>query len=152
MQQLVSLLYKKGLCIASIESLTAGLFAAKIAEVENASRILKGALVTYQTQAKIETLKIPSSFFENNAVISRACVEQMVRYGMQMFHCDVVVACSGNAGPGALDNEPVGKVFMAILYQGNTTCFEKLFQGNRNQIREQVCTFLAKQVCDIVNC
>ena len=52
MKELVQILKEKGMTIGSCESLTAGLFTSRMAEVPGASAVLKGGIVTYHTQIK----------------------------------------------------------------------------------------------------
>ena len=52
MKELVQILKEKGMTIGSCESLTAGLFTSRMAEVPGASAVLKGGIVTYQTPIK----------------------------------------------------------------------------------------------------
>lgn len=50
--RLVAALAERGETVASAESLTAGLFAATIADVPGASAVLRGGLIVYATDLK----------------------------------------------------------------------------------------------------
>lgn len=150
MKELVDLLRKHNLTIASIESLTAGLFASSVAEIPGASNVLKGALVTYQTACKIDVLKIDRSIIKNHGVVSKEVAQAMTEKGFEMFKTDIVVSCTGNAGPDVLDGKPVGMVCMAILSNGRTKLYEEIFSGTRNEIREKVVYYLVEKINEIL--
>lgn len=146
MKELVDLLNTKGYTIASIESLTAGLFASKIAEVSGASNVLKGALVTYQTSCKEEVLHIDHEKIEKYGVISKEIAYEMVLKGKEMFQSDFVVSFTGNAGPDVMDEKPVGLVHMGIAYQDKIITYEHVFFGSRNTIRQDACEYMKNKI------
>lgn len=150
MKELVELLKEKQYTIASIESLTAGLFTSKIAEVSGASAILKGGLVTYMTSCKIDVLHIDENLVETYGVISEQIAQAMVEKGMEMFQSDIVVSFTGNAGPDVMDDKPVGLVHMGINFQGKIHTYEHIFAGNRNAIREQACEYMSRQLLNLL--
>lgn len=150
MDSLVKLLTKKGLTISSVESLTAGLFCAKIAEVEHASAILYGGLTTYQTACKLDVLKADRDIINNKGVISEECAYEMCVSGQKMFQTDIVVSCTGNAGPDAMDNKEVGLVYVGVFYRGKVNVFELHLSGNRNIIRNKVVDKMCELVKNIV--
>ena len=53
LQELGKALIDNNLSISSSESLTGGLFGAKLCEVSGISKVYKGSLVTYQDEVKI---------------------------------------------------------------------------------------------------
>ena len=61
MKELVQMLKENGMTIGSCESLTAGLFTSRMAEVPGASAVLKGGIVTYHTQIKETVAQVKSS-------------------------------------------------------------------------------------------
>lgn len=150
MKELVEILKKKQYSIASIESLTAGLFTSKIAEVSGASAILKGGLVTYMTSCKLDVLHIDADLINDYGVISKQIAEAMVIKGMDMFKTDIVVSFTGNAGPDVMDDKPVGLVHMAINFENEIYTYEYIFKGNRNQIREQACEYMSRQLLKLL--
>ena len=150
MHALVQLLKQKHLTIASIESLTAGLFASSLAEVPGASNVLKGALVTYQTRCKEEVLHVDKDIILTYGVISKEVAEAMVLQGKKMFHSDIVVSFTGNAGPDVMDEKEVGLVHMSVLYQEELSSFAVQFKGSRNEIRKQAVSYLSKEIMKIL--
>ena len=151
MQELVKSLKTKGLTIASIESLTGGMFASLMSSVPGASSVFKGSLVSYQTIVKEEVLHVDKTIIDAYGVISMECAKAMAIQGEKMFQSDIVVSCTGNAGPDAMDGKAVGFVCMGILVHDKISTYEVTFDGNRASIRLQVCEFLKEKVLEIIN-
>lgn len=151
MQELVTLLKQRQYTIASIESLTAGLFSSKLAEVSGASAVLKGALVTYQTICKEKVLKIDKQCIDTYGVISKEVADQMALQGAKMFETDIVVSFSGNAGPDTMDNKVAGLVHMGLWYKGKLFSYEMIFKGSRNEVRMQAVDFMCAQIKNVIN-
>ncbi len=146
MQELVTVLISKNLQIASVESITAGLFASSIACIPQASKVLKGGYITYTNECKKKMLNIDDTFIAQHGVVSIACAKQMALQGYIALQSDIVVSFTGNAGPDAMENQPVGYVCMAILLHGELYSYEQVFSGNRMQIREACIQFITKEL------
>ncbi len=146
MEALISLLRKKQMTIASVESLTAGMFASHLANVPHASSVLKGALVTYQTCCKTDILHVDNNTIDTYGVISVETAEAMARQGASMFQTDIVVSFSGNAGPDVMEDKPAGLVCMAIWIKGHCEVYEKQFCGSRNEVRNASCEFMKQEL------
>lgn len=138
-KKLVSLLSKKKLTISSVESLTAGLFIATLANVPGASKVVRGGLITYQTSLKTSLLGIKKETIKKYGVVSKEVATLMAKEGYKHLKSDIVVSFTGNAGP---TKEPggaeVGVVHIAILCKPNVTKvknFKKVYKGSRNTIR-----------------
>lgn len=152
MEALVKLLRQKKMTIASIESLTAGMFASHIADIPHASSVLKGALVTYQTACKEDVLKVSKSIIDTYGVISVECAEAMAKCGAKMFQTDIVVSFSGNAGPDVMEDKPAGFVCMAIWIKGCCEVYEMQFSGERNEVRKASCEFIKEELMKKIQC
>ncbi|MCQ2796122.1 MAG: CinA family protein [Bacilli bacterium] len=141
-KKLVDLLNKKKLTIASVESLTAGLFIATLANVPGASKVVRGGLITYQSSLKTSLLGIKKETIKKYGVVSKEIATLMAKEGSKLLKSDIVVSFTGNAGP---TKEPggaeVGRVHIAILCKPNVALiknFTKVYKGSRNSIREAV--------------
>lgn len=138
-KKLIDLLSKKKLTIASVESLTAGLFISTLANVPGASKVVRGGLITYQTSLKTSLLGIKKETIKKYGVVSKEVATLMAKEGYKHLKSDIVVSFTGNAGP---TKEPggakVGVVHIAILCKPNVTKvknFKKVYKGSRNTIR-----------------
>lgn len=139
MQRVVQALKEQKATISVAESLTGGLFSSKIAEVENASAVFIGGIVAYTRFAKEQLLGIEPMMLEQQGMISSSCVVAMATQIKKICKSDYAIAFSGNAGPSAWEEKPIGCVYTAISTPTHVLVFEDLLTGNRNEIREQVC-------------
>ncbi len=123
--------------LGSVESITGGLFATTITNKPGASAFFKGTIVSYSNEIK-EKLGIDIS----NGVVNKDVALAMAQKGKEFLGVDVCVSFTGNAGPSALEGQPVGKVFIAI----NESVFEKDFKGTREEIRKQCVDFVLENI------
>ena len=141
-KNLINLLNKKKLTIASVESLTAGLFIATLANVPGASKVVRGGLITYQTSLKSSLLGIKKEIINKYGVVSKQVATLMVKNASKLLKSDIIVSFTGNAGPTKeKGGAEVGRVHIAILCKPNENFvinFTKVYKGSRNTIRNAV--------------
>ena len=136
-EQLIDVLAKKGLTLGSVESFTGGLFAKTITDVSGASKVFKGALVTYSKDLKVKLLGMDEEFIDDNGLVSWGVAQQMALQGQKVLGVDVCVSFTGNAGPDAMEGKPVGRVYIGICYKDSVETYEFNFDGNREEIRHK---------------
>ncbi|ADK86948.1 CinA family protein [Mycoplasmoides pneumoniae] len=125
------------LTIATAESVTGGLLSSSLTDIAGASRFFKGAIVAYSNELKKSLLNVKQSTLINHGAVSRYCVREMALGLMQKFNVDIAVACSGLAGPDALENQAVGSLFFCVIVANKAYDFEtKLPAGSRNELRQ----------------
>lgn len=139
MKALVEELKKKKLTIGACESLTAGLFCSKLAQISGASSVFKGGIVTYWNECKTNVVHVNSKTIETYGVVSNEVAYEMAVKAREILDVDICVSFTGNAGPDALEGKEVGQVHCAIATQHDVAVFEFHFKGTRNEIRETVC-------------
>ena len=118
--------------IATVESFTGGLMAAKITSMPGASKYYKGSLISYSNEIK-ELLGVDTS----NGVINEKVALEMALKGKEYFNVDLCISFTGNAGPTAMENKPVGEVYISF----NDKVYPLTLKGNRDQIRNQAVEF-----------
>ena len=150
MQELVALLKKKALRIGSCESLTAGLFSAKIAEVPGASSVLQGALVTYQNEIKERIAHVEASIIETYGVISEECAIAMAKHTKDILQCDLCVSFTGNAGPSTMEGKAAGLVYCAIAGPLGISTYSFHLHLERNALREEIVQQMCQKVIQYV--
>ena len=64
-EELVQLLIENKMTIASAESCTGGLFASKIVDVPDASKVLNASVVTYSNEAKTKYANVNPELIES---------------------------------------------------------------------------------------
>lgn len=136
-EAVVELLADQGLTLATAESCTGGMLAARIVNVPGASKILKESFVTYSDRAKRKRLLVKKGTLAKEGAVSGKTAKEMAKGGCFTSGADVCVSITGIAGPeGGSKEKPVGTVFMACCYQGDVNVQEFHFSGDRNKIRE----------------
>ena len=125
-----------GVTLATAESLTAGLVAARIAEVPGCSAMLRGGVIAYSTDVKAQVLGLDQVLLEQ--VVSEAVASQLAQAATRVLGSDIGVGTTGVAGPDWLAGEPPGIVWIAAFdarsYVTLNTRLE--LKGDRSAIRE----------------
>ena len=128
--------------IATAESCTAGLIAARLTDIPGSSDYVAGGVVAYANEAKSGMLDVDEALIEANGAVSEPVAEAMARGALRHFDADTAVATTGIAGPGGgTKDKPVGTVcFSVMLADGPTLTRTLLLPGNRSDIRERSTT------------
>ena len=146
MKALIERLKRDGLTIGSCESLTAGLFASTIAEVSGASAVLKGGIITYWTECKVNVVHVSEEVVRQYGVVSAQCAREMAEKARVLLDVDVCVSFTGNAGPDTMEGKPAGLVYCAIADHTHTKVYEFQLAQKRNALRKELVEEMGKQV------
>ncbi len=124
--------------IATAESCTAGLVAARIADVPGASAVLLGGLVTYANEAKESLAAVPAELIETHGAVSREVATALAEGARAALGADVGIGVTGVAGPGGGSAaKPVGLVHLAVRGpDGLERHLERRFPGARASVRD----------------
>jgi PncC family amidohydrolase len=125
-------LNKNNLTLSTIESLTGGAFAYFFTQTPGASSAFVKSIVTYSNEAKIEAGVNRDILNQYGAVSSEVALEML-----NCLETEVAISFTGNAGPEAMDNKPVGRVYIGIKFLDDYEIIEFNFEGDRDSIREQ---------------
>ena len=136
---------KRGLKIATAESLTGGMITAALSAVPGSSSVLLGGVVAYQNQVKEHALGVPAELLQQLGAVDSAVAVAMAQGVRARFARDcgitdelvVGLATTGVAGPDAIDGKPVGEVFIALDASGLQVVRHLQLSGSRQQIRQQ---------------
>ena len=128
--------------IATAESCTAGLLAARLTERPGSSAYVAGGVVAYANEAKTELLGVDSALLEAHGAVSEPVAEAMADGALRRFGADTAIAITGIAGPsGGTVDKPVGTVCFSVkLADGETLTRTTRLPGNRSDIRERSTT------------
>ncbi len=146
MKALIERLKRDGLTIGSCESLTAGLFASTIAEVSGASAVLKGGIITYWTECKVNVVHVSEEVVRQYGVVSAQCAREMAEKARVLLDVDVCVSFTGNAGPDTMEGKPAGLVYCAIADRTHTKVYEFQLAQKRNALRKDLVEEMGRQV------
>ena len=128
--------------IATAESCTAGMVAARLTDLAGSSAYVAGGVVSYSNEAKINLLDVDATLIESHGAVSEPVAEAMADGALRRFDADTAVAITGIAGPGGgTDDKPVGTVcFCVKLADGFSDARTMRLPGNRSDIRERSTT------------
>jgi len=131
-----------GRWIATAESCTAGLLAARLTDRPGSSDYVAGGVVSYSNEAKEQLLGVDPALIEKHGAVSEPVAEAMAQGALKRFGADTAVAITGIAGPGGgTPEKPVGTVcFTVMLDDGRTDTRTLQLPGNRSDIRERSTT------------
>ncbi|MEY8016210.1 competence/damage-inducible protein A [Mycobacterium servetii] len=128
--------------IATAESCTAGLLAARLTDRPGSSDYVMGGVVSYSNEAKAHLLGVEPALIEEHGAVSEPVAEAMARGALDRFGADTAVAITGIAGPGGgTEQKPVGTVcFTVMLDDGQADTRRLRLPGNRSDIRDRSTT------------
>jgi len=128
--------------IATAESCTGGLLAARLTERPGSSGYVVGGAMVYANDAKSEVLGVDPTLIETHGAVSEEVAVAMATGALDRFGADTGVGITGVAGPGGgTDEKPVGTVCFAVAVTGAPVLTRILhLPGNRSDIRDRSTT------------
>jgi nicotinamide-nucleotide amidase len=114
-EQVAALLRSSSRTIATAESCTGGLLAARLTELAGASDYLKGGIVAYSNEAKVSQAGVAQELIERHGAVSAEVAQALAAGARSRLDADVGVGITGVAGPGGGSEEkPVGLVWLSV--------------------------------------
>ncbi|MCH2108281.1 MAG: CinA family nicotinamide mononucleotide deamidase-related protein [Polyangiaceae bacterium] len=131
------LLRKKEMTLSLAESCTGGMVASQLTDVSGSSHFFLGGICAYSNEVKGKLLKIPQQILEEEGAVSASCAREMAQNTRNLFQTTWSIAITGIAGPGGgTPEKPVGLVHFAIAGPHGVENFQRIFTGNRDQVRK----------------
>jgi nicotinamide-nucleotide amidase len=132
----LGLLRDRSLTLATAESCTGGLVAARLTDVPGSSEVFLGSIVAYSDVVKAEQLGVPEEVLSQHGAVSAETAAAMARGARDRLSADVAVAVTGIAGPGGgTESKPVGLVFLHASGPMGERDLRFDFPGDRETIR-----------------
>ncbi len=132
---LLGLLRQRGWSLATAESATGGMVAARITSVPGASDVFVGSVVAYAPDVKEELLGADVA----GGVVSEEVALAMARGASDRLDADVVVAVTGSAGPDPQERE-VGTMIVAVQTPEGARARALRLPGDRERVRTYATT------------
>jgi len=128
--------------VATAESCTAGLLAARLTERPGSSAYVAGGVVAYANEAKVELLDVDPQLIKEHGAVSEPVADAMADGALKQFEADTAVAITGIAGPdGGTEEKPVGTVCWSVqLTDGRGITRTVRLPGDRADIRDRSTT------------
>lgn len=128
--------------IATAESCTAGLLAARLTDRPGSSAYVAGGVVAYANEIKSGLLGVDPALIDQHGAVSAQVAEAMACGAIARFGADTAVAITGVAGPGGgTPDKPVGTVWFAVALRDGpvmTRCVR--IPGERPDVRDRSTT------------
>ncbi len=133
------LLLERELTIATAESCTGGLLAARLTDLAGSSEYVMGALTTYSNAAKHDLAGIAGDLIERVGAVSEEVAQALADGARERVGTDVGVGITGIAGPGGgTDAKPVGLVHLcATDGHGGRVARQLNVSGSRADVRNR---------------
>ena len=136
-QAIIRGLQAQGLTVATCESLTGGMICAALVDVPGASRVVRGGLITYQTDTKSLLAGVDTGLIETHGVVSAEVARAMAAGTRDALHADIAVSATGMASPGEIGDPPAGTVFVGLASAAGVQAVELHLTGDRQAVRQQ---------------
>jgi nicotinamide-nucleotide amidase len=139
-EQVADLLRSRGLTIATAESCTGGLLAARITDAAGASSYFPGGVVVYDRAAK-EELGVSAATLDAHGEVSAQTALELAARVRERRGADVGVGITGIAGPdGGTAEKPVGLVCFSVVGPEGSLTRSANLPGGRFDVRDRSTT------------
>lgn len=128
--------------MATAESCTGGLVAARLTDRAGSSAYVMGGVVSYANDVKTGLLDVPAEMIAEFGAVSEQVARAMAEGALHRLDTDTAVSTTGVAGPdGGSPDKPVGTVCFGIAIAGrDTVTVTRRFPGNRASVRSLATT------------
>jgi nicotinamide-nucleotide amidase len=146
-------LLRRGLTLATAESLTGGALGDLVSASAGASETYLGGVVTYATETKVKLLGVDRATVDEHGVVSEQCAREMAAGVRVLVGSDWGVATTGVAGPTEQEGKEIGTVFVAVAGPRgpqDVVARHLHLDGDRAQVRAAACTAAAALLLESV--
>jgi nicotinamide-nucleotide amidase len=129
---------EQGLTLATAESCTGGLVAARLTAIAGSSDVFRGSVVAYANDVKTGELGVSDELLERHGAVSAEVAAAMAAGVRERLGADVGIAVTGVAGPGGgTEQKPVGLVHLHVAAPSGERGTEFDVPGDREAIRNR---------------
>lgn len=151
-ERLVKILKEKGYHLVTAESATCGLIASEFGNISGVSKVYSGGVVVYTSDAKQKLLNINSQLINKYGTISHEIANEMVISITNILNCECGISVTGNAGPTAIENKPVGLFYIGLKVNEYITVKKIQLDEmlSRNMMRANVANIAIQEMSNIL--
>jgi len=135
----VRMMTQRQLTLALAESCTGGMLSELVTTIPGSAVVYKGGIVSYSNEMKMKQLGVTRELLEGPGApgaISAETAAAMAEGMRAAVDSDFALSVTGNAGPSAAEDKPVGLVYIGLAERGGAARVEKLqLSGDREGIR-----------------
>jgi len=128
--------------VATAESCTGGLVAARLTDLPGSSAYVRGGLVVYANDVKTGVAGVDPALVEEHGAVSLEVARALADGAIATLDADVGVGITGIAGPdGGTEEKPVGLVWISVSERGGARIDRKVnLPGTRADVRDRTTT------------
>jgi nicotinamide-nucleotide amidase len=140
--KVAAMLRAQALTVATAESCTAGLLAARLTDLPGSSAYVRGGFVVYANDAKTDLAGVPAELIERVGAVSGEVASALADGARERVGASIGIGVTGIAGPdGGTPEKPVGTVWIALAAGDGRRIVRRTDQrGSRADIRERSTT------------
>lgn len=153
LKKIVTHLIDLDLSVATCESMTGGLLASYFTDIDGSSKIFKGSIVSYDTNIKIDLVKVSKDLIDEYGTISPECANAMALNVKKILASDIAISITGNASLNSpVENKPTGLAYITIYLfdKKYEFCFESKIAKTRQEIKQECCFFIFEQLWNLI--
>jgi nicotinamide-nucleotide amidase len=134
--------------IATAESCTGGLLAARLTELAGASDYVRGGIVAYSNEAKVSQVGVSAELIERYGAVSPEVAQALAAGARVRLDADFGVGVTGVAGPGGgTETKPVGLVCLSVVGPDGASLTRSVnLPGGRADVRDRSTTVVLHMV------
>ncbi len=137
--QLGRWLTRRGWTLAVAETTTGGLISSRIVGVPGSSAYFDRGIVVYSKASKVEMLGVSEALLEMYGAVSEETATALARGVRQISGATLGLAETGIAGPlRGRSPKPIGFACIVLATPQDTRCEAFVFEGDRQEIRDQI--------------
>jgi nicotinamide-nucleotide amidase len=130
-----------GHTVATAESCTGGLVAARLTARPGSSAYVLGGVTAYANSAKEQLVGVPAALLAEHGAVSREVAAALAAGARARFGAQIGVGITGIAGPGGgTADKPVGTVHLCVLGPDGALERSLRLPGDRGAVRERSVT------------
>lgn len=122
-EEIINILKEKKLTISFCESATAGALSSMLCDVQGASKVFKGSLITYSNEAKINVAKVSSDTIKKFGAVSKQTALEMSSNTNKILKSDICISITGNSDINVIENKKVCSYYVGITLIDKTQVF-----------------------------
>lgn len=134
-EDVVKVLAKNKLKVATAESCTGGLISERITRVSGSSGVFDCGVCAYANEIKVKVLGVNQETLDVLGAVSAETAIQMAEGVKKLSGADIAVSTTGIAGPtGGTPEKPVGTVFVGVCTNTKTYAVKLCINGASSQV------------------
>lgn len=138
----VNKLLRANKTLAVAESCSGGLLSNMVTAIPGSSAAFLGGIVCYSVTSKQDWLGVPAAIIREHGTVSEVTAKHLAERVKGKLATDYGIGVTGIAGPDAIEDKPVGLVYVALARPDQSTIVKAL---QLRGLRDTVQTSAAKQ-------